>query len=81
MTIDTQDSNGLILFGRGTVTGNGFDPTDGSWSFSGDDTGGSVFAYSSNTVTIPEPGIVALLGLGMLGFGINRRGSRSLRRS
>ena len=33
-TIITQSANGILITGEGIITGNGFDPTPGEWSFS-----------------------------------------------
>lgn len=60
----------LNLAGNGILSGNGFDPTSGSWTFSADGSKGE-FAFSSTNV--PEPGIALLLGAGLIGFGISRK--------
>lgn len=60
----------LNLAGTGILSGNGFDPTSGSWTFSADGSDGE-FAFSSTNV--PEPGIALLLGAGLIGFGISRK--------
>jgi hypothetical protein len=65
-TVLAQGPNGIILIGSGIVSGNGFDPTLGSWSFSGDDTG-STFAFSSTT-SVPEPQSLMLIGTGLIGL-------------
>ncbi len=64
----------LLLTGIGTISGNGFLETYGSWSLSAN-TGGSLFNFSAGTAA-PEPGTMALLGLGTLGMLAGRRRRR-----
>jgi len=69
-----QSSTVLGLAGTGILHVTGFDDTAGKWSFSGDTSGGGVFAFSSTTSAVPEPASVLLLGLSLLG------GSAAMRR-
>jgi hypothetical protein len=69
-----QDSSWLLITGVGTVTGNGFDATSGSWNFStqGPKAGG-VFSFSGAS-QVPDSGATAiLLGLALAGAEIIRR--------
>lgn len=61
----------LLLTGNGYISGNGYLETYGSWNLSAN-TGGSLFNFSAGTAA-PEPGTLALLGLGFLGMLAGRR--------
>ena len=63
---DTPTFSNLVLNGNGYFTATGFDQTAGSYTFSQ-----SGASFSSQTV--PEPTTIALLGLGLLGFGAASR--------
>jgi hypothetical protein len=76
-SIVLQNSLGITLSGTGTVSGNGFDPTSGVWSWSGDNTGSTV-VFSSTTTTedqVPEPASLLLFGTGLAAAaaGLRRR--------
>ena len=57
----------LVLEGTGIISAAGFDDTLGTWSFSGDTTG-STFSWSAGTTAVPAPGVLVLLGMGLIGF-------------
>ena len=70
----------LDLQGTGIMRGTGYDATIGSWTFTGDTTGGfssgngsSIFSWSAGSTAVPEPAILALMGVGLLGFAVSRR--------
>jgi hypothetical protein len=66
--IAVQDSHFLNVTGIGTVTGNGFDPTPGIWTFSSSNSNGSTsttFGFQATTDPVPEPSTLALFGTGI----------------
>jgi hypothetical protein len=67
-TVVLQNNNFLNVTGLGTASGNGFDPTPGTWSFTSSSPNGQnngTFSFQSNTA-VPENSTVALLGIGAL---------------
>ena len=58
------NANNLFLFGKGTLSGTGYEDTAYNWEFSGN----SITFSAANTV--PEPSVIALFGLGLLGMGL-----------
>src|SRR4029453_9493060 len=71
-----QNADFLLISGTGTITGNGFDPTPGTWSFTSQSPkAGGVFSFSSSDgFAAPDGGsTVALLGLGLTCVWLIRR--------
>ena len=71
-----QGGGFLNVYGTGTITGNGFDPTFGTWNFTvQDDPSNGVFSFSGASEAIPDGGAtVALLGVALAGIeGIRRK--------
>lgn len=58
-TISSQSSTFLNVKGPGTISGHGFDPTPGTWSFTSTDANGedqTSFTFTTDTASaIPEP--------------------------
>ncbi len=64
----------LILNGVGTISALGFDDTAANWWFSGDTTGTGTFSWSATSaVAVPEPGLLLLLSMGLIGFGLRKK--------
>jgi hypothetical protein len=74
-TIIFQGFGFLSVEGTGTVSGNGFDPTDGIWRFTSQaPSAAGVFSFSASTA-VPEGGLtVGLLGLALVAVeGLRRK--------
>ena len=70
-SVVTQNANFLNITGLGTVSGNGFDPTPGIWSFSSSNSSGSnssTFGFQATTQAVPESSTTALMTIGALGL-------------
>jgi hypothetical protein len=82
-SIDLQTSHFLNISGVGFVTGNGFDRTPGTWSFTSSQSNGGTshqFSFAANTTATPTPdsgSTVALLGVAVFTIGALRAKFRS----
>lgn len=70
--------SGLIISGTGMLFATDYEATSGSFSFSTSSCADcSSFTWSSNAAaTVPEPGTLALFGIGLLGLGLTSRRRR-----
>jgi len=75
LAVTDQSTSLLTMNGTGVLTGNGFDPTGATWSFSGESpTSYSMTITSTGIPAVPVPAAVWLFGSGLLGLvGIARR--------
>lgn len=71
----------VTVIGTGIISGNGFTPTVGTWSFSSQDPAAGqppVFSFSAATGAVPDSGsTVAFLGLALAGVEALRRKMRT----
>lgn len=76
-TVVLQTADFLLITGTGTISGNGFEATTGTWSFtsqSPDADGVFSFSAGSNAQGVPDGGTtVALLGIALAGVELIRR--------
>jgi hypothetical protein len=70
-TVLFQSTTFLNITGAGTVSGNSFDPTPGTWSFTVSRANGQTsesFGFQANTEAVPEASTTSLLTIGVLGL-------------
>ena len=77
-SIDLQTNKFLNVSGQGFVTGNGFDRTPGTWTFTSNRSNGGTsrqFSFAANSTAVPTPdsgSTVALLGVALITVGALR---------
>jgi hypothetical protein len=74
-----QTTGSVIVNGTGTISGNGFSATPGTWHFTTQNPAASAqFSFSAATGTVPDGGsAVALLGIALAGIEGLRRTLRT----
>jgi hypothetical protein len=69
VTVETQNATTLTLSGSGILHATGLDDTPGLWNFTGNSYG-SVFTFSSGSISVPDANIMLLLGTALIGLGL-----------
>jgi VPDSG-CTERM motif len=65
-----QSGPNVLVGGTGMITGNGFEPTPGTWSYSSQNGQGANVRFSASSNSVPDGGAtLALLGASFLGLG------------
>lgn len=77
-TVILQNADFLVIQGTGTISGNGFDPTPGTWNFTSQSpSANGVFSFSASDgfAGVPEGGATAvvLFGIGLVSIEVLRR--------
>ena len=65
--ITTQNATFLDIKGVGTISGNSFDPTPGTWSFTSSNANGTdhaTFSFQAQAAAVPEASSAVLFGIG-----------------
>ena|ERR1700726_938507 len=73
--VASQSATFLNVTGVGTISGNMFSPTPGTWSFTSTQSDGSsnpTFSFQSQTAAVPEASTVSLTAMGVLGLLFSR---------
>jgi hypothetical protein len=75
-SITSQGGGSVTVAGTGTISGNGFDLTAGTWNFSTQNPSAHArFSFSAAGGAVPDGGSgVALLGIALVGIECLRRG-------
>ncbi len=70
---NTQSPGFLNIYGVGTLHATGYDDTSGEWWFTAQ---GNVASVTFSSTNVPEPSVLALIGIGILALGLVGFGRR-----
>jgi hypothetical protein len=79
--IVSQTATFLNITGTGTISGNNFAPTPGTWSFTSSDSNGSnqaSFGFQAQSSAVPEASTVVLFSAAALGLVARKLARRKL---
>jgi len=73
--VSNDPTSFLVLNGTGLISGAGYDDTAADWRYSSTTTGNGAFSWSasSSSQNIPEPTVLALLSVGLIGFALRKK--------
>jgi hypothetical protein len=77
LNVVSQTIDNIVLAGTGLMKWAGFDNTPGIFTLSSD-SGSTRFAFSAGAHSVPAPGTLGLVALGLLGLGLAMRRKKQL---
>ncbi len=76
IAVTQQNDTFLTLAGTGVMSLDGYEDTAGTWNLSVQSAGAGsfvTFGWSASSAAVPEPGTLAMFGMGLAGLALARR--------